>query len=384
METERKFFELLQVATGRREELSGTPSRDEWTELYGLCIRHTLVGIGYIGIRRLPHGQWPPKALVQVWTVHAERLAARNRLMNKHCRLVYRNIVKAGFRCCILKGQGNLRNYPDVTLADGKATELGMYRTPGDIDVWVRPAHGCRHPVRRVIEYVTGTCPGHAVYYHHSDFPVMRDTEVEVHYRPAFLYSPLRNRRLQRWFGKYGGDDAMLAYEGFNVPSDDFNLVFQLAHMYKHLFEDGIGLRQMLDYFFAVVSERQRANGTAASDGGGDSDDIGYRLGVLGLRRFACAVMYVLHEVFALQEEEMIVPMSVKEGRFLLSEVMAAGNFGHYDDRIARDETPVRRAFRKLRRNCRFLRSYPEEVLCEPFFRVYHCMWRRLRLWRFG
>lgn len=51
---------------------------------------------------------------------------------------------------------------------------------------------------------------------------------------------------------------------------------------------------------------------------------------MVGLWKFAGAVMYVLHEVFGLEEDMMIVLMNEKEGMFLLDEIMRGGNFGLY------------------------------------------------------
>lgn len=38
----------------------------------------------------------------------------------------------------------------------------------------------------------------------------------------------------------------------------------------------------------------------------------------------------------------------------------------------------VRHGIWKLKRVMRLVRSYPEEALCEPVFRVYHLIWRIL------
>jgi len=380
MRTLQLFVELLQVAIGCRADLSVAPTPDEWSVIYGHCERQALVGVGYVGLQRIPRTQWPPRDLVLRWTVYAERIASRNAHIDVCCRRVCMNFEDNGFFCCILKGQSNLRNYPEIELADGTMVELGRYRTPGDIDAWVTPAGKCRYPVRKVMEYIQGICPGNTIYYHHSDFPVIRDAEIEVHYRPSFLYSPLRNMRLQKWFHKKAGSCTPHIHEGFNVPSNEFNLIFQLTHVFKHIFEEGIGLRQVLDYYCVVKSEGQKIRRTTEEVG--NNYGIEGQLKYLGLYKFACAIMYVLHEVFSLPEDEMIVPMDRKEGRFLLDEIMIAGNFGHYDDRIAKHETSIQRALRKLRRNFRFVRSYPEEVVCEPFFRVYHYLWRTLKLWK--
>lgn len=385
MEIESLFFELLRVAIGRGRRLSRSPSDDEWEKIYRLCERHALTGIGYVGIGRVPCGQWPSGALTLKWTALSERIVSRNNRLNKCCMRICRNFERDGFFSCILKGQSNNRYYPTVCLDDGNTGRLGMYRMPGDVDVWVKPLSSCGRPISRVVKYVYRFAPGVKACYHHVDFPVMKDTEIEVHYRPAFLCSPLRNHRLQKWFDGYYASGDFERFSDFTIPDNGFNIVFQLVHIYKHLFEEGIGLRQMLDYYFVVVNYHDEAESRSVDAdmyGGHAYGGLESLLKYLGLHRFASAVMYVLHEVFGLPEEYMLVPMDMKEGRFLLDEIMLAGNFGHYDDRIKKNETTAERAFRKLRRNFRFVRSYPEEVLCEPFFRVYHWMWRTLRLWR--
>lgn len=71
------------------------------------------------------------------------------------------------------------------------------------------------------------------------------------------------------------------------------------------------------------------------------------------------------------------------EGKFLPDEIMKAGNFGKYDDRIKHGGTQTQHAWEKTKHNLRLLAHYPGEVLWEPFFRVYHWIWRRFELWRY-
>jgi len=374
------FFELIQVSIGKLERLSGNPSKEDWTYIYNRCERQTLVGICYAGIQRLPRGQWPPQWMVLKWTVAAERMVQRNAEVDECCRRVHENFCKSGFWNCILKGQSNSLNYPCITLADGKTINVGKYRTAGDIDVWVQPGNTCGHPVKKVIEYVLCLTPGQKACWHHIDFPVMRKAEIEVHYRPAYLCSPMRNRRLQQWFRKFVDNGGKVMYGGFLIPGNDFNIIFQLAHMFKHLFEEGIGLRQVLDYHF-VLERFYEGNHKDFARKAQETEKLMRRF---GLHRFASALMYVLHEVSGLEETKMIAVMDRKEGAFLLEEILRAGNFGQYDDRLSHYSFgTVGRAWEKLHRNFRFVFSYPEEVLCEPFFRVYHWIWRTLRLWRF-
>ena len=93
--------------------------------------------------------------------------------------------------------------------------------------------------------------------------------------------------------------------------------------------------------------------------------------------RFAEAVMWVLQEVFGLEAKYMLTTPNEREGKFLLDEIMMAGNFGHYDLRIIRsqDERLFTRFVRRTIRNLRFLRSYPSEVIWSPIFKIIQRIW---------
>lgn len=49
----------------------------------------------------------------------------------------------------------------------------------------------------------------------------------------------------------------------------------------------------------------------------------------LGLWEFAGAVMYIMKEVFGMEDNRLIVPPDVKRGRLVPKEALEAGNFGH-------------------------------------------------------
>ena len=232
------------------------------------------------------------------------------------------------------------------------------------------------------MEYVEGVCPGQVMRYHHVDFPVMK-TPIEVHFTPSYMFCPWRNRRMQKWFEKVMDlqcSNVVSLPNGFGeiaVPTTSFNVIYILSHLYRHVFTEGIGLRQLLDYYFVVV--KWHTDHTNLTDF--DSTDLAALqrdLKWLGLWKFAGAVMFVLHEVFGLSEEMMIAPMNVKEGRFLLEEVMLGGNFGQYDDRLGdkTDEGKVHRYFRMSLRNMRFVKHYPSEAICEPLFRTWFFFWK--------
>ena len=151
------------------------------------------------------------------------------------------------------------------------------------------------------------------------------------------------------------------------VPTTAFNVIYQLSHLYHHFFDEGIGMRQMIDYYFNIESWSA-----------GNVETLQRELKRLGLWKFAGSVMYVLHEVLGLRGEKMIAPMDEKRGKLLLSEIMDGGNFGKHFSKYGHftQQGMAKKYFLKIWRNMHFVRYYPAEALSEPVFRTWHFFWR--------
>ncbi len=378
------FFELLQIAIGNRKELTRQLSCDEWASMYSECEKHALLGIAFAGVEKLPKEQYPPFDVLAEWVHDAQVTKERNEKMNAECETLARQLEDDGLWSCILKGQSNLVNYPE---------HLREGRTAGDIDVWCAPISKQGKGERKVIEYALSRArianqPVPEVRYHHVELERVYPVDVEIHHRPSFMCSPLRNIRLRNWCRKFEGINETASVNGheFPVPAVSFNAVYQLVHIYRHLFDEGIGLRQILDYY--MVLRKFREDGLGFGDEGLEFRDESLEIiGRLGMRKFASAMMYVLQTVFDMPDEYLICRSNEKEGEFLLSEIMQAGNFGKYDERIKRVEgsymkVQCNHAFEKWKHNLRLIAHYPEEVLWEPVFRVYHWVWRKCEFWR--
>lgn len=189
---------------------------------------------------------------------------------------------------------------------------------------------------------------------------------------PSWMYNPRINARLQRYFeeNKAAQFSNCLEDRGFAAPTAAFDAVFSMVHVYRHLLEEGVGLRQVMDYCQVLrqLDAQQRADAFKV-------------LCSLRMRRFAGALMYVAQKVYNLPEELMICAPDCAEGEFLLSEIMLAGNFGKYDDRYRKGENDgrLRRFLRKLGRQMHFLTHYPSEVLWFPGYRVWQYFWRNFK-----
>ena len=195
---------------------------------------------------------------------------------------------------------------------------------------------------------------------------------VELHPTPAILNNSLYNHRLQKWLKRNVDLQCSNVVElpddagEIAVPTCAFNVVYQLLHLYHHYFYEGVGLRQIVDYYYVVINDEALMI----------RDTLQEELKHLGLWKFAGAVMYVLHEALGLPEEKMIAPMDVKRGKLLLEEILQGGNFGKYDKRNDFGNSSIGHNLQRLCRDLRLVRFYPAEALSEPIFRVWHFFWR--------
>lgn len=376
LKQQKIFFEFLRFCIGSAKEIPGSLKEVDWKELYAIAQKQCLVGVLFDGIQRLPKELAPEQKLLMQWMVMAEMIRKQNIRLFQDSVKVCKNFENKGFANCILKGQGNALLYPDPYM-----------RTPGDIDIYLAGGR------KRVMQYINKVCPNQVMRYHHVDFPVMK-TAIEVHFTPSYIFYPIHNRRMQKWFKEVMDlqcSNVVTLPDGYGeitVPTTSFNVIYILSHLYRHIFTEGIGLRQLLDYYFVLVKWHTDLTNLTDSNKSlpqmtqinTDLDALRHKLKYLGLWKFAQAVMYVLHEVFGLSEDRMIAPMDEKEGRFLLDEIMRGGNFGQYDDRMGSKvgESKIHRYFRMNLRNLRFVKHYPTEALSEPLFRTWFAVWKKI------
>ena len=151
------------------------------------------------------------------------------------------------------------------------------------------------------------------------------------------------------------------------MPTLAFDRVFILLHCYRHMCGHGVGLRQIMDYFYVLkqgFTEEERA-------------DAVYWIKQLGMGRFARGLMWVLKEYYGLEEQYLLMPVNEKEGQFILQEVLRTGNMGHSDTRNwGSMKSPLSRFFLNLRRDLYMVKHCPHEAIWQPFFSLWLYAWR--------
>ena len=218
------FLDFLRFCIGSDSEIPSSLKEADWKALYRIAQKQCLVGILFDGIQKLPPAEVGiSKDFLLQWMMQCQMLEKANVRLNDAAIQVSEWFRKKGFRTCILKGQGNAQMYPNP-----------YSRTPGDIDIWVEGGD------KRVISFVRSISPHEKACYHHIGFPSYKGVEVEVHYRPSFLLCFWHNRRLQKYYGMVKDEQfshrVILGAQGeIAIPTVEFNLIFQLTHIYAHL-----------------------------------------------------------------------------------------------------------------------------------------------------
>ena len=358
------IFAFLKYCLGNKVDINNIVVDINWQQLYTFASKQSLLGFCFDFIERLgkeyseelkqnPMG----RDLLMTWMGAAQQIRRQNMKVNAVAGKLFSMLREDGFRCCILKGQGNALMYPNP-----------YSRTPGDIDVWVNASR----------EYLTEYAKCHFkleddIRFHHLE-TTLDGVPVELHFFPGIMNNPIYNARLQKWFKRNADlqcSNVVSLPDGIGeiaIPTMAFNVVYQLTHLYHHFFDEGIGMRQIIDYYYVVTNDESLVI----------RDTLQRELKHLGLWKFAGAVMYVLHEALGLSEEKLIAPIDEKRGKLLLAEILNGGNFGKHFTKYGHftQQGMAKKYFLKIWRNMHFVRYYPAEALCEPIFRTWHFFWR--------
>ena len=359
------FFDFLKYCLGYKGNISRVVDSMDWQELYSFASKQALLGLCFDGIERL--GKENPeelrlnpigRELLMTWMGKAQQIRRQNRKVNLVASKLFSMLREDGLRCCVLKGQGNALMYPNP-----------YSRTPGDIDVWIDASR------ERIMEYASKKFElGDDIRLQHLETS-LDGVLVELHFFPCSMNNPIYHARLQKWFRRNA--DLQCSHivglpDGAGdiaIPTSAFNVVYQLCHLYHHFFDEGIGMRQIIDYYYVVSMLNVNCEMLTW---------LPKDLKHLGLWKFAGAVMYVLHEALGLPEEKMIAPMDEKRGKLLLVEILNGGNFGKHFTKYGgfTHQSMGKKYFLKIWRNMHFVRYYPAEALSEPIFRTWHFFWR--------
>lgn len=379
MENDKAYITFLGYCLDTTKEIPSCVAHIDWDGLYAFAIKQTIIGIYAHTIlednQALEEIGWMGNKLsflqIKKWMSAYARYKSRNTKMNLKAVEVSRKLEADGFRTCILKGQANAAYYP-----------YPLARTPGDIDIWVMTPEYMPLAKRKnfFIDYFRQRYRIDSLTSYHIGFHD-GDVDIEAHFTPSDLPGFFENRRLQLYYNKVADRECHHAVElmddagSIHVPTADFCLVFQLLHIFKHLFSTGIGLRQVIDYYYLLKNVDWSSNDSSVSGiWQVDREETIHTIKSLGYYKFARALSWIVNQVLGLNEKHLLVSPDEKEGRFLMEEIMRAGNFGQFDptiQEINKHSNHITRYFKHINFTFRLLRHYPQKVVLQPIYYIF-------------
>jgi hypothetical protein len=341
------FFELLQIALGNRDKLSHIPTRKEWIALYQESEKQSILGIMLDGLERLPEELRPPQDILLQWIGCVHIIEQNTIKISKASVEAVTFFQKNGFGCALLKGSAVGRYYP-----------CPNRRQSGDIDVWLNSERESIYDFAKKFDK-DGKLYG--VNYQHIHFHLFPNIHLEVHIWPACLCNPLHNRRFHQFCAIHHPVMEQ------SMPCLAFDRVFILMHCFNHMCENGVGMRQIMDYYYVLKQGFTED----------EKDDSIEWIKKLGMYRFASGLMWLMQYVFGMKDKYLLMDPNEKEGRFILQEVLMTGNMGHSDTRNwGSQKTAFKRFIHNLRRDRHLINHYPQEILFQPFFSLWLYFWR--------
>ena len=242
------IFDFLKYCLDGKDNMSNVVANIDWQQMYYFASKQAILGLCFEGIERLGR-EYPDELkrnpidrnLLMTWMAKAQQIHRQNMKVNAVAGRLFSLLKKGGMRCCVLKGQGNALMYPNP-----------YSRNPGDIDVWINASR----------EEITEYAKCHFkleddIRFHHLE-TTMDGVPVELHFFPGIMNTPVYNARLQKWFKRNADlqcSNVVSLPDGIGeiaIPTTAFNVIYQLTHLYHHFFDEGIGMRQIIDYYVVM------------------------------------------------------------------------------------------------------------------------------------
>lgn len=351
------FFRFLRFAMNPENLSPPDIEGFDWGGFFRFATEQAISGVAFEGVKNLGDQRMkPPFEILMEWVAIAVKIEEKNNILNSECVRLTKQFETEGHNTAILKGQANARLYPNP-----------LCRQPGDIDIYVNGGEqrvlNTLLRLKMIDKADIGEYEGvgnASKSYHHVHLTTNeRGVDVEIHFRPSSgVWNPIANKKLQRFLEAEIGGNCKKVNEGFWVPSLRFALVMQMAHIENHLMDEGIGLRQIMDYYYLLKSDERQMVG-----------DLSELFQFFGLDKIAGAVMWILREILGLEEKLLIVPVDEWRGKFLLREIIKGGNFGKYSSE--RRQNGLGRLILGRKKHLRLLRFDFKETI-----------WYELKYWK--
>lgn len=231
------LLSLLRAALFGEKINASAFAEADWKEIFHLADVQTVFALALDGTAALP--QDAVEELKDVALELCAKVARMERANILHHSVIVKidKALKAeGIQAVFMKGQTVALRYPN-----------SLHRSAGDIDFVVSPKDFERTMV--VMEKIGKV--DHGLVHEHHGMAWVDGVTVEPHYKVHNYQCPSTDRAMQELFTSvFPAKLAFAEVDGYSVPvfPPTFESVFLISHMVNHVYEEGLGVRQVIDY----------------------------------------------------------------------------------------------------------------------------------------
>lgn len=234
--TRRQLLSLLRAALWGIVPDGAQFQNTDWQAVIRQAEMETVEGLLLDGIALLPQERRPGRDTIMRLYAKRKKLVAQNMLHRRTIVEMDEALCQRDITPVFMKGQLTALRYPHP-----------LYRRPGDIDFVVRKTD---FPKTMDILETMGVADRQLVHEHHG-MAWVHGITVEPHYKVHNYQRPSTDRAMQAMFDEvYPArlDTAGIDGHQVHIFPPTFESVFLISHMVNHVYEEGLGLRQVIDY----------------------------------------------------------------------------------------------------------------------------------------
>lgn len=307
------FFELIRISIGHQDKLCRQPSQKEWTAIYDMAIRQSLVGVCFAGAQKLCYfdtGNYAGMSELQylTWMGMAAMIQQQCSHHKEVCVRVNEHLARNDVRALFMKGLVCAERYPQPEL-----------RQCGDIDFVVAKVD---YPRTLDLLDQIGVVNRELVHEHHG-MAWVDGVQLEPHYKIHNYQNPRNDRMMQKLqkelFANYSDKPLSHTIEQFPI---EFEGMFLVSHMVNHVYEEGVGMRQVMDFFFWIKD--------LPNHKGFDNELYYAYLDKMQMRRAARIFTRICEKYMGLEHSILGYGYTEREIVFadrMMDDIMAVGNF---------------------------------------------------------
>lgn len=305
------FFTLLREALWRKNEsLPNELSEEECITLFALAEKQAVFGLIIDSLMRNNVKMPQMKVFEAIGTL--EQLKNANRHVNEGVSDLHQLMKRYGVNYAVIKGQAVATCYPEPLL-----------RQSGDIDYYSNSGYYDRS--MQAVKDMWKFAPEIHGSEKHADYDY-KGNRYEAHFLLTDLHCKRRNDYLQSVIDSDQRSTVTINGEKVRTFSPTLHSLYIFLHIYFHLIELGVGLRQCCDWAMMLHACKDEI----------DHEAIKRHLQALGMEKAYKACGAILVRDLGLPSDEFTYKLTDKDMRYadrILNVVFYRGNMGHYNKR---------------------------------------------------